>query len=304
MLVERGFLPRTPHGACSTPKTTTYRAFVWGTHLVATLDSPSLDGLLPELEQTARAILPQLTAFHVAYRRDPRDVAAVPATRRGPTTPDESVIVQEGPARFAVQPWLGKDAGLFTDMREVRAWLRPHWAGRRVLNIFAHTGAFSVAAALGGATEVETVDLAEPYLLRARVNFQLNGLDPATYSFAAEESFHALDRLRRAGRKFDIVVVDPPGFSHSDAGDWRGEKDWPRLAAACIRVLDAGGWMVAASNLGSQSPREFGGALQQGAERAGRELRILHEGTPPIDHCAALHFPEGRYFKCWVLEAN
>ena len=278
------------------------RIDVWDTHAVATLDSPHLACLMPTIEPAIRDLLPTISTIHIAYRRDPRDTGGSPVPRRA-TSEDDDVVVVENAVRFAVRPWLGKDAGLFTDMRQVRHWLRPHWAGRRVLNLFAHTGAFSVAAAMGLACEVETVDMSEHYLARARANFSLNGLDPIAYSFAAEESFHALDRLRRAGRRFDIVVVDPPGFSHSDAGDWRGEKDWPRLTAACLRVLEPGGWLVAASNLGTQSPREFGGALQQGAERAGRQLRTVHEGTPPLDHPAALHFPEGRSFKCWVMEA-
>lgn len=280
------------------------RADVWASHLVITLDSPHLSGLAPVIRESARSLLPHLSNVHLAYRRDPRDAREGGTKPRAMVPEPPDVVVLEAGLRFATRPWLGKDAGLFSDMRGVRGWLAPHWHGRRVLNLFAHTGAFSVHAAKNGATAVTTIDLAETYLHRAKENFRLNELDPDHFEFAAEESFHALDRLRRAGRKFDIIVVDPPGFSHSAEGDWRGEKDWPRLTAACLRVLEPGGWLVAASNLGSQSPREFGGALQQGAERAGRELRLVHEGSSPIDFPAALHFPESRYFKCWVMESS
>ncbi len=270
-------------------------------HLVVTLDSPSLEGLVDPL---LAGVAIQSRSVHVAYRRDPRDHAATPSTRRERGDDPGDVVVQEHGLSFVVRPALGKDAGLFTDMRELRDFLRRHWQGREVLNLFAHTGAFSVAAAAGGARRVDSVDLSPGYLDRARQNFAANGLPVEGHGFLAEDSFRALDRLRRTGQSFDTVVVDPPGYSRSDDGTWQGEKDWPRLAAACIRVTRPGGWLVACSNLGTQSPRLFAGALAAGAERAGRQLRLLHEASPPPDHPAALHFPESRYLKAWILEVS
>lgn len=132
------------------------------------------------------------------------------------------MIVRELGLDYEVRPSLGKDAGLFTDMRQNRAWLAPHWKGTRVLNLFAHTGAFSVSARAHGAAEVVSVDLSEAYLARMRRNFELNELDAG--ELYAEDVFKTLDRLRRQGRKFERVVVDPPGYSHSEAGVWQGER--------------------------------------------------------------------------------
>ena len=280
------------------------RVDVWGADLVVTLDSPSLRGVGQLVADAARAQLGAPGTTWLAERRDPRDTertAAATRTLHGDPAPRDVVVTELG-LRYEVRPALGKDAGLFTDMRTNRAWMAPHWKGSRVLNLFAHTGAFSVSARAHGAAEVVSVDLSEGYLARARRNFDLNGLDAG--ELIAEDCFRTLDRFRRQGRRFDRIVVDPPGFSHSEAGTWQGEKDWARLAAACLRVLDPGGWLIAASNLGSQSPKAFGGALQEGAERAGMELRLCHEGTPGVDHPAALHFPEARYSKFWVMEAT
>ncbi len=278
------------------------RVDVWGPHAVITLDSPSLSRLVKGLAGALPEVLGDLGSVWVAERHDPRDVERKSLGVRCVQGAAEDVGVTELGLHYEVRPSFGKDAGLFTDMRTNRAWLAPHWSGARVLNLFAHTGAFSVSAKAHGASEVVSVDLSEAYLARTGRNFQLNGLDPG--ELLAEDAFRVLDRFRRQGRSFDRVVVDPPGFSHSAAGAWQGEREWPRLAAACLRVLAPGGWLIAASNLGSQSPKQFGGALQEGAERASRQLRLVHEGTPGLDHPAALHFPESRYLKFWVMEAD
>ncbi len=272
---------------------------MWGDHAVVSLDSPSLLGLLPLLVGELRALRPALVSAHLAHRPDPRE----PEPRRwaiepGPIfgdDPGEVVIVERG-VRFAVRPGNGgKDVGLFPDMRDNRAWLEPHWRGRSLLNLFAHTGAFSVAAALHGASATTTVDLSPSYLDRAAANFALNGL-PAG-ELLAEDSFRALDRLRRTGRRFDLVLADPPGHSHGADGPWSGEQDYARLVAACVRVVAPGGWLIAASNLGSVSPHKFQGMLVEGARKAGRTLALLHDGNQAPDFAAALHFPEGRYLK-------
>lgn len=278
------------------------RVDVWGAHVVVTLDSPSLARLVDGVVAGVAAVRGPPESVWLAERRDPRDMERRPVAVRCLAGSADDVIVAELGLQYEVRPAFGKDAGLFTDMRTNRAWLAPHWRGARVLNLFAHTGAFSVSAAANGAAELVSVDLSEGYLQRARRNFEINGLNPG--ELLAEDTFKVLDRFRRQGHTFDRVVVDPPGFSHSEAGAWQGEKEWPRLTSACLRVIAPSGWLIAASNLGSQSPKAFGGALEEGAERAGRELRLLHEGTPGVDHPAALHFPESRYLKFWVMEAN
>jgi 23S rRNA (cytosine1962-C5)-methyltransferase len=207
------------------------------------------------------------------------------------------VRVTERGVAFLVRPWDGPDVGLYADMREVRARLAPHWGGRAVLNTFAYTGAFSVAAALGGATEVVSVDLSTPALERAEANFVANDLDPDAVEFLAEDTFKALDRFRRTGRDFDLVILDPPSFSRSDAGTWSAKRDWPRLVASACRVLRPDGWLVAASNQGEISPKEFTGLQLAGIKKAGRRGQGIHRLGQAPDFPAASWFPEGRYLK-------
>jgi 23S rRNA (cytosine1962-C5)-methyltransferase len=294
------------------------RVDAYAGHLVITLDSPSLDALVPAIADAAREALaapssgeisPVATAersVHLAYRHDPRETAAAaPAGRLlSGTAPAGDVLVRERGMAMLARLGAGKDVGLFTDMRDNRAWLQPHWRERRVLNLFSYTGAFSVAAARGGAAEVVSVDLAEAAHERARANVEANGLDPGVMAWWAEDAWKALDRLRRKEQRFDLVLADPPGHAHGPGGGWSGESDWPRLVAAMLRVLRPGGWIACASNLGSQSPRQFHQALQAGARKAGMALHAIHDGGTPLDHPAALHFPEGRYLKFVVSIAE
>jgi len=276
----------------------------WDPFAVLVLDSPAVAPLVePVCAWLARRRSPR--GVYLCYRPDPRDGREFSAAQPAPglvaghrATGDVRVVERD--LAFLVRPWDGPDVGLYADMREVRAWLEPYWAGRAVLNTFAYTGAFSVAAARGGAAEVVTVDLAVPAIERAEANFLANDLAPDAHEFLAEDTFKALDRFRRTQRDFDMVILDPPAFSRSDAGTWSAKRDWPRLVAAACRVLRPDGWLVAASNQGEISPREFAGLQGEGFKRAGRRGQEIKRLGQAPDFPAASWFPEGRYLKVVV----
>ncbi len=285
------------------------RVDVWGDHLSLVLDSPSLRGLLKPLISVLTEEM-DLRSVWLNWRQrdeDDEEPAAVgappPQGLAWGEDRREDVIVTEAGVKVAVRPWEGHDAGLYCDMRDVRAWLAPHWRGRTVLNTFAYTGMFSLAAARGGASSVTSVDLSDKYLERAKQNFRLNGLDPDAHNFEARDTFKALDLFRRRGDRFDFIIADPPSFSHGPEGMWSSKKDLPRLVAACVRVLEPGGWMLIASNQGKVSPKDFQKQVQAGAQKLGRPLRLIHQGSQPMDFLASLDFPESRYLKCWILQA-
>lgn len=272
----------------------------WDHHAVIVLDSPSLEPIVPVivgwLERTRAP-----RGVHLCFRRDPRETGGVgePRLLAGHVPPGDVRVTERGIA-YGVRPHDGPDVGLYADMREVRAWLEPTWGGTRVLNTFAYTGAFSVSAAMHGASETVSVDLSKKYLDRAEANFALNGLSTEAHDFFAEDTFRALDRFRRTGRTFDRVILDPPSWSHSREGTWSAKKDTPRLVSAAARVIDPDGWMIVASNQGDLSPRDFRGLVLDGLQRAGRDAQELWVGTQGPDFPAASTFPEGRYLKVAV----
>ncbi|MBX2802443.1 MAG: class I SAM-dependent rRNA methyltransferase [Myxococcales bacterium] len=272
----------------------------WADWAVVTLDS---DAMVPLLDDLAQWLVDEegVSGVALCYRPDPRDERTVPPGRLLHGEPPEApVVVRERGLRFAVDVLDGPDVGLYADMRQVRALLEPYWAGARVLNLFAYTAAFSVAAAAHGAAHTHSVDLAAPVLERARANFALNELPTDEHLFEAEDTFKALDRLRRRGVRFDRAIVDPPSFSRGKA-TFSAKKDWPRLVAATARVLDDGGLLVVASNQGELSPKVFDGAISDGLRKAGVAGQLLWAAGQGPDFPASTVFPEGRYLKVRVL---
>jgi len=279
------------------------RIDVWGSHVSIAIDHPSLQFLVPWLVKAMCSIREIETVWqnHRPEHNEDRSAPEEGVCLYGEDTPRDVIVLEHG-LRYLVRPEMGLDAGLYPDMRDLRAWLRPYWKGRRVLNTFAYTGAFSVAAAANGAAKVDTVDLATTAISRCKANFSANELSLEPHGFWAEDTFSALDRFRRAGEFFDLIVLDPPSFARGPKGIWSVEKDLSRVVAGCLRVLAEGGWILVATNQGSMSPWEFQKHIQTASLKVGRRLRLIHQGSTPHDIPAALGFPESRYLKAWVLE--
>ena len=191
------------------------------------------DAALPaELKDLLKA-----TGRPVYVKRLDKDVKEAPQFLCGPESPLRFVI-QENGVNYLMDMGAGYSQGIFLDQRDNRAELRRICRpGMKVLNTFAYTGAFSVCAALAGA-QTTTLDLAQPCLSWCRENMALNDIDPDDHYFCKGDALHWMDRFARQGRRFDIIVLDPPTFSRDEKGHvWRVEKDYDHLvnlAAACL----------------------------------------------------------------------
>ena len=154
-------------------------------------------------------------------------------------------IVTEGPARFLVHMLRGQNHGLFLDMAEGRRWVREFAAdfrqsegrGAKVLNLFAYTCAFSVAALQGGAAHVTNLDMARGALATGQQNHQLNGLAPQGASFLAHDLFNSWGKVTRGG-PYDLIIADPPSYQK---GSFVATKDYARLLRHLPDLLAPGG---------------------------------------------------------------
>jgi 23S rRNA (cytosine1962-C5)-methyltransferase len=192
--------------------------------------------------------------------------------------PDAPLLGEPAPARFVVTErgirlWVelgrGQSTGLFLDQRENRRRIRELAGGRRVLNLFSYTSSFGVAAAVGGASEVVSVDVAAPALATARDNFRENGVDPAAHRFLKDDALEFLARAARRGELYDLVVLDPPSFASSAAGSpFAVSKHYGRAAELALAVLAPGGRLLAVTNHIKTSNGRLRRVLRDAAERA------------------------------------
>jgi len=270
-------------------------------HLVVQVARPEALALLPGLEEALQEQLrPHSMVRKLRYTRDGRghlDEAPVAGA-----APPELLQVREHGLRFEVALLDGLHTGLFTDMRDERARLRTLARDRRVLNTFAYTGSFSVAAAAGGAAQVTSVDLVPGALERAQRNFAANGFDPSAHRLARMEVLEYLRMAHRRGWRFDMIVLDPPTFASFDSGRWSAKREYPELLSLALRVLDPGGLLWVAVNTegipAAQMERNIAGA----AEAEGRAARMLALGGLPPDYPTPVGRPDLRYLKVWVIQ--
>ncbi|MBX7099126.1 MAG: class I SAM-dependent methyltransferase [Myxococcaceae bacterium] len=196
--------------------------------------------------------------------------------------PVESLTAQELGVPFLIRPANGLSVGLYLDARELRRRVRARASGLRVLNLFAYTCGFGVAARLGGAAEVVNVDLSRRVLDWGEENYRLNGLAPSAGEFRAAEAFGELKLLAKRGRQFDLAIVDPPSFSTTKGERFSAEKDHGRLLQAVGTVLAPGGTVYACSNLDRWSLPEV--ERRSVAALAALGARAVDRfGAPPLD---------------------
>ncbi|MEO7730401.1 MAG: class I SAM-dependent rRNA methyltransferase [Kofleriaceae bacterium] len=271
-------------------------------YLVVQLYTSAVMGLRGELydaldaELTPKAIYEQ-RRFKSLAGDAPRQVAA--EIVRGAAAPVE-LEVKEDDLTFIVDVTAPLSTGLFADLREGRRAVR-HWAnGRRVLNLFSYTGAISVYAQAGGATEVCAVDVAAKAHARARRNFAASGFDPEKPEHIVGDAFKVLARFVERKRLFDMVVLDPPAFASAAARGgktWSAVRDFSELVSASLDVLAPGGLLIAASSTHKMTSLEFEQALADGAMHAGTRLQIIDRRSLPADFPTVPGFPEGNYLK-------
>ncbi|MDY0270108.1 class I SAM-dependent rRNA methyltransferase [Trichloromonas sp.] len=205
--------------------------------------------------------------------------------------------VLENGLNFLVDLEEGLHVGLFLDQRENRRDLMRWAAGKRVLNLFAYTGAFSVAAACAGAERVTSVDASPHYLAWAEENFAVNRHNPRRHEFIVDDCLEALRTLRQQGRRFDVVVMDPPSFSTTKKSRFTTRGGTSDLVAALLPLLEPGGLLLASSNHQKVDIADYLKELRRGALLAGSGLQVIRIAGQGEDFPFTTSFPEGRYLK-------
>ena len=184
---------------------------------------------------------------------------------------EEPFVAKESGVNYEISFQSGYSQGIFLDQRDNRKRVRQLVAdqvskgnAQTVLNTFAYTGAFSVCAAMGGATTT-TLDLSQPYLDWAKQNMRCNAIDPQQHYFCKGDTFHWLKRFVKQGRKFNGIILDPPTFSRDDKGKvFRVESHYDQLIQLASQCVAKGGWILASTNCRKLSHEAYLRLLRKG----------------------------------------
>ncbi len=210
--------------------------------------------------------------------------------------PPDCVDVVENDTRYCINPLTGQKTGWYYDHRDNRARLAPYVKGARVLDVFSYSGAWGVQAARAGAREVLCVDESRLALEQARHNAEHNGVADRLET-AAGDAFDLLRSLRDDGRRFDLVVVDPPAFVKRRKDLATGIEAYRRINQLAMQLLDDGGFLVSASCSYHMKVENLQTALRQAAQKCGCGLQLLEQGHQGADHPVHPAIPETNYLK-------
>ncbi|MBX3347423.1 MAG: class I SAM-dependent rRNA methyltransferase [Nitrospira sp.] len=261
-------------------------------------------GMDSRKELIADVLMKELNLSRVYLRNEAksRQLEGLPLERRylsggGPT----QVEIQEGAAKFLVDVEKGQKTGWFCDQRENRLAAAKLAAGAEVLEVFCHTGAFGIHAALAGAASVEGLDVSLDTLAMANTHATMNKVeDRCTYRQA--DAFEEMRKLVKAGRRYDVVMLDPPAFARSQqalAGALTGYKDVNLLG---LKLLKPEGFLVTSSCSHPVSEADLWKSIRLAARDAKRDIRLIEQRGQSADHPILASMPETRYLKCFIVQ--
>lgn len=218
--------------------------------------------------------------------------------------PPEAIIIRENGMSMAVDVMGGQKTGYYLDQVDNRSIVAGYCRERRVLNCFAYTGAFSVAALRGGASHVTSADSSQASLARAQANVLRNDIAAEKHQLVEANVFELLRQYQEQGQTFDLIILDPPRLADGKQQVVKAARAYKDLSLQAARLLPPGGLLVTFSCSGAIDMNLFqkitADALLD-ANRQGEIVRYLHQSS---DHPVALSFPESQYLKGLVCRID
>lgn len=212
--------------------------------------------------------------------------------------PEGVIAIRENGFQFEVDIRDGQKTGFFLDQRENRQWVKNLAAGKRVLNCFSYTGAFSVYAAAGGAAHVVSVESSSPALEQAKKHMQINRFSTSEDDFVLADVFAYLRATRQT---YDLIILDPPAFAHHQREVDAAARAYKDVNLQALKRLAPGGLLLSCSCSQPVSPELFQKIIFAAASDAKRRVRIIGQRGHAADHPINIFHPEGRYLQAWLL---
>ena len=214
---------------------------------------------------------------------------------------DTNIILNENGLKFHVDIENGQKTGYFLDQQDNRRAIQHICKGADVLEAFCYTGTFSMHAAKYGAKSVLGLDISDHAVETARKNALLNGFD-STCTFESVNAFDALKNWVKEGRKYDVVMLDPPAFTKSRANIDKAITGYKEINLRGMKLTKPGGFLVTASCTNLVSPDQFLKTIEAAAKDAKRKIRQVTWQTQASDHPILWHVPTTQYLKFLIVQ--
>lgn len=215
----------------------------------------------------------------------------------------EETLILSDAIRYATHIGAGQKTGFYLDQRTNRAIVAPHAAGRRVLDAFCYSGGFSLACAKAGATAVTAIDSSADALALFKRNLELNAADlkqNAPMNLVQADVFEELRKMKAAGEKFNLIVLDPPKLAPSRSKAAAAEKAYKDLNLQALHLAAPGALLATFSCSGAMTFDKLRQVLHYAAHDAGKQLQILRPLVQAEDHPVLLAFPESEYLRGYL----
>ena len=220
----------------------------------------------------------------------------------GQEAPDFFTVLENGVC-YQVFMNDGLMTGIFLDQHEVRGSLVDGLAmGKSLLNMFSYTAAFSVAAAMGGASQTTSVDLAKRSRELSQAHFQANGISTDDHSFIVMDVFEYFKYAKRKGLTYDVIVLDPPSFARNKKQTFSVAKDYHKLISQSLEILNPEGIIIASTNAANVSRQKFTEQIDKGF--AGRSYQILNKYGLPADFAYNKKDESSNYLKVISMKVS
>ena len=220
----------------------------------------------------------------------------------GQEAPDFFTVLENG-VLYQVFMNDGLMTGIFLDQHEVRGSLVDGLAmGKSLLNMFSYTAAFSVAAAMGGASQTTSVDLAKRSRELSQAHFQANGISTGDHRFIVMDVFEYFKYAKRKALTYDVIVLDPPSFARNKKQTFSVAKDYHKLISQSLEILNPGGIIIASTNAANVSRQKFIEQIDKGF--AGRSYQILNKYGLPADFAYNKKDESSNYLKVISMKVS
>lgn len=252
------------------------------------------------ISEAFRQVFPEVLGAYEKVRFKSLDYES--AHVYGQEAPDFFTVLENG-VLYQVFMNDGLMTGIFLDQHEVRGSLVDGLAmGKSLLNMFSYTAAFSVAAAMGGASETTSVDLAKRSRELSEAHFQANGFSTDNHRFIVMDVFEYFKYAKRKGLTYDVIVLDPPSFARNKKQTFSVAKDYHKLISQSLEILNPGGIIIASTNAANVSRQKFTEQIDKGF--AGRRYQILNKYGLPADFAYNKKDESSNYLKVISMKVS